>query len=47
MTTDDNKVTQESGKQEYEPPKIKILNEEEMLAAFQVTAGGSVSWWVM
>ena len=33
--------------EKYEAPKIKVMDEAEMLAAFQVTAGGTVTWWSM
>jgi hypothetical protein len=33
--------------EKYEVPKIKVMDEAEMLAAFQVTAGGTVTWWSM
>jgi hypothetical protein len=29
----------------YEPPQIKVLTEEEVLSAFQVTAAGTSMWW--
>lgn len=31
---------------EYEPPSIRILDEEEVLSSFQVTQA-SLSWWYM
>jgi hypothetical protein len=33
-------------KTKYEPPRIKVLTEEEVLSAFQVTAAGTTMWWV-
>ena len=30
----------------YEPPSIRVMNETEVLSAFQVTVAG-VTWWVM
>lgn len=30
----------------YEPPTIRILDEEEVLSSFQVTQA-SLSWWYM
>lgn len=30
----------------YEPPRIRVMDEAEVLKAFQVTSAG-VSWWVM
>jgi hypothetical protein len=32
-------------KPKYETPKIKVLNEAEVLSAFQVTAAGGTMWW--
>ena len=29
----------------YEAPRIKVLTEEEVLSAFQVTAAGTHMWW--
>ncbi len=29
----------------YEPPKVTVMSEEDVLRAFQVTSAG-VSWWV-
>lgn len=31
-------------KRPYEPPTIKVLDESEMLAQFQITSAGT-SWW--
>lgn len=30
----------------YESPKIKLMNEEEVLSMFQITSAG-ITWWVM
>ncbi len=30
----------------YEPPTIRLMDETEVLKAFQLTSAG-VSWWVM
>lgn len=30
----------------YEPPRITTLNQDEVLAAFQVT-NASITWWIM
>jgi hypothetical protein len=30
----------------YEPPTIRVMDETEVLKAFQLTSAG-VSWWVM
>jgi hypothetical protein len=32
-------------KPKYEAPRIKVLTEEEVLSAFQVTAAGTSMWW--
>jgi hypothetical protein len=29
----------------YEPPKITVMNEEEVLSAFQITQA-AISWWI-
>jgi hypothetical protein len=29
----------------YEPPKLTVLDEAEVLKAFQITSAG-ISWWV-
>jgi hypothetical protein len=29
----------------YEPPTITVMNEEEVLSAFQITQAG-ITWWV-
>ena len=34
----------ESPKRPYEPPKLVLMNEEEVLKAFQITSAG-VTWW--
>jgi hypothetical protein len=32
----------------YEPPRVRIINEEEVLSAFQVVlSAGSASWWMV
>jgi hypothetical protein len=32
----------------YEPPRIRVVNEEEVLSAFQVVlSAGSASWWMV
>jgi hypothetical protein len=36
----------ESPATKYEPPRIRVMDESEVLKAFQVTSAG-VSWWVM
>jgi hypothetical protein len=32
-------------KPKYETPRIKVMNEQEVLSAFQVTAAGTSMWW--
>ena len=33
-------------KPKYEPPRIRVMTEQEVLSAFQVTAAGTSMWWV-
>ena len=33
-------------KPKYEVPQVKVLTEQEVLSAFQVTAAGTSMWWV-
>jgi hypothetical protein len=38
---------QEAGqKPKYEAPRIRVMTEQEVLSAFQVTAAGTSMWWV-
>jgi hypothetical protein len=30
----------------YEPPKIKVMDEQEVLSVFQVVQASGASWWV-
>jgi hypothetical protein len=32
-------------KPKYESPEVKVLTEQEVLSAFQVTAAGTMMWW--
>jgi hypothetical protein len=32
-------------KPQYETPKVKVMDEAEVLTAFQVTAAGATMWW--
>ena len=32
-------------KPKYEAPRIRIMTEQEVLSAFQVTATGTSMWW--
>lgn len=33
-------------KPRYEAPTVKVMDESEVLTAFQVTAAGATVWWV-
>jgi hypothetical protein len=35
----------ESARIPYEPPRIKLIDEDEVLSTFQVTQAG-YSWWI-
>ena len=37
--------TADESKPKYESPTVRVMNEEEALSAFQVTAAGSAMWW--
>jgi hypothetical protein len=39
------KATESEPKPKYTIPQIKVLTEEEVLSAFQVTAAGTNMWW--
>jgi len=43
--TKDSPIDQKETKAKYEAPRIKVLTEEEVLSAFQVTAAGTTMWW--
>jgi len=43
--TKDSPIVQKETKAKYEAPRIKVLTEEEVLSAFQVTAAGTTMWW--
>jgi len=34
-----------NAKPKYEPPTVKLVDESEVLTAFQVTAAGATMWW--
>ena len=38
-------TTESQPKPKYETPRIKIMTEQEVLSAFQVTAAGTMMWW--
>jgi hypothetical protein len=37
----------EQPKPEYVAPEVRIMNEQEVLSAFQITAAGTSTWWAM
>jgi hypothetical protein len=39
-------IKQAEQKPKYEVPRIRVMTEEEVLSAFQVTAAGTSMWWV-
>ena len=39
-------VAEKRPKPKYETPQIKVMTEQEVLSAFQVTAAGTTMWWV-
>ena len=38
-------ITEKRPKPKYETPQIKVMTEQEVLSAFQVTAAGTTMWW--
>lgn len=38
-------VETQDPKPQYEPPTVAIMDESEVLSAFQVTAAGATMWW--
>lgn len=38
-------TTESQPKPKYETPRMKIMTEQEVLSAFQVTAAGTMMWW--
>jgi hypothetical protein len=40
------KKEKQDQKTKYEVPRIKVLTEQEVLSAFQVTAAGTTMWWI-
>ncbi len=41
----DNSDALRNPRAKYEPPRIVVMDEQEVLKAFQVTSA-SISWWV-
>lgn len=46
-TTKSHAEGQELGRPEYVAPVIRVMTESEVLSAFQITAAGTSTWWVM
>lgn len=48
VSGNDTESREQSQKVAYEPPRVRIINEEEVLSAFQVVlSAGSASWWMV
>jgi hypothetical protein len=49
ISSEDGTDSQQPSRREtYEPPRIRVVNEEEVLSAFQVVlSAGSASWWMV
>ena len=46
MNMNEKQATLEAAaKPKYEPPQVKVMDEAEVLTAFQVTAAGATMWW--
>jgi len=45
MNPVDTKKMESTTKPQYETPKVKVMDEAEVLTAFQVTAAGGTMWW--
>lgn len=45
MRTNEAVAQQTDTKPAYETPKVKVMDEAEVLTAFQVTAAGATMWW--
>ena len=43
----DPMAEQKSVRPQYVAPEVRVMNEQEVLSAFQVTAAGTGTWWVM
>jgi hypothetical protein len=42
---EETKLTATNEKPKYEAPSVKVMDESEVLTAFQVTAAGATMWW--
>lgn len=38
-------VNETNAKPKYETPTVRVMDESEVLTAFQVTAAGATMWW--
>jgi hypothetical protein len=46
MDNNKNTIMSETNvKPKYEPPTVRVMDESEVLTAFQVTAAGATMWW--
>jgi hypothetical protein len=43
---DPSTIKEAEQKPKYEAPRIRVMTEQEVLSAFQVTAAGTTMWWV-
>lgn len=43
---DSTTIKEAEQKPKYEAPRIRVMTEQEVLSAFQVTAAGTTMWWV-
>ncbi len=41
-----NAPSQEAGRPQYVTPEVRVMNEAEVLSAYQVTAAATGMWWV-
>jgi hypothetical protein len=46
MQRESKSVREIQAKPKYEAPQVKVMTEQEVLSAFQVTAAGTSMWWV-
>ena len=46
MRTENDRPASEIERPAYEPPKITVMDEEEVLKTFQVTQA-AITWWTM
>lgn len=40
-------IMEQAGRPEYVSPEVRVMSELEVLSAFQITAAGTGTWWVM